>query len=243
MNGVSCEQLKYKGLKMQSIKIEFFHDVICSFCFPMSFRMRKLQEMMPHVEIIHRSFALVKHENDFAKMFGSREKAKNEILSHWAHANQNDDLHRFNIEGMRKESFLFPMSMKPLWACKAASSVAGNSGYWDLFDALQDALFVKNKNIELDDIIFESVKRVGLDFAQWQELFKSEKVKLAVEADFKMAERYGLKGVPALVINEKTVVGGAVPLEHIKQLVEQEHAQLGLQIPAGSTCGIGGCPI
>lgn len=47
---------------MSKITIEFFHDVICSFCFPMSYRMRRLQEMMPDVEIVHRSFALFKSE-------------------------------------------------------------------------------------------------------------------------------------------------------------------------------------
>ncbi len=40
------------------MKIEFFHDVICSFCFPMSHRMREIQKRYPNVEIIHRSFSL-----------------------------------------------------------------------------------------------------------------------------------------------------------------------------------------
>lgn len=36
---------------MEKVKIEFFHDVICSFCFPMSYRMRQLVEQMEYVEI------------------------------------------------------------------------------------------------------------------------------------------------------------------------------------------------
>lgn len=47
---------------MNRIEIEFFHDVICSFCFPMSYRMRQLKEMMPDVTIKHRSFALVRSD-------------------------------------------------------------------------------------------------------------------------------------------------------------------------------------
>ena len=70
---------------MNNIKVEFFHDVICSFCFPMSYRMRQLQMMMPDIEIVHRSFALVKSEHDFDRMFGSRDEAKSEILEHWEH--------------------------------------------------------------------------------------------------------------------------------------------------------------
>ena len=78
---------------MNKITIEFFHDVICSFCFPMSYRMRQLQKMMPEVEIMHRSYALVKSEHDFDRMFGSKKAAKDETLSHWENTNQNEDLH------------------------------------------------------------------------------------------------------------------------------------------------------
>ena len=89
---------------MKAIKIEFFHDVICSFCFPMSYNVRQLKNEVSDVEIIHRSFGLVKQENDFNSMFSSREKAKEVIMSHWERANQIDTLHRFNIEGMRKKT-------------------------------------------------------------------------------------------------------------------------------------------
>jgi hypothetical protein len=46
---------------------------------------------------------LAPDENALDAMFGSREKAKDEVLAHWKHANQNDDLHRFNIEGMKEK--------------------------------------------------------------------------------------------------------------------------------------------
>jgi predicted DsbA family dithiol-disulfide isomerase len=39
-------------------KIEFFHDVICSFCFPMSARMSRIAKNYSNIEIIHHSFAL-----------------------------------------------------------------------------------------------------------------------------------------------------------------------------------------
>lgn len=205
---------------MNKIKIEFFHDVICSFCYPMSFRMRQLQEAMPDIEVIHRSFGLITKESDFDREFGSRERAKDEILGHWHHANQNDDLHRFNIEGMRNETFLFPMSMKPLWAAKAAYYVGGDAAYWDMFDALQESLFTQNKDIESDDVIFENVKAIGLDFDKWQAYYNSDKVKLAVESDFALVQKYGIQSVPALIVNDKYIISGAVPLNELKTAIE-----------------------
>lgn len=58
------------------MKIEFFHDVICSFCFPMSDRMHEIQQEFPEIELIHRSFALGWSANDFETMFGSRSAVK-----------------------------------------------------------------------------------------------------------------------------------------------------------------------
>lgn len=204
---------------MNKITIEFFHDVICSFCFPMSYRMRQLKQMMPEVQIVHRSYALVKSEHDFDLMFGSRAAAKAEIMSHWQHANHNDDLHRFNISGMRQADFLFPSSMKGLIACKAAYFVAGDAGYWNVFDALQNALFVQNQNIEEKEIIADCVRKCGIDFAAWDLHFNSVEVKVAVESDFLLAKEYNIQGVPCLVIDGKQQISGALPLSNIVQII------------------------
>lgn len=200
---------------MKNITIEFFHDVICSFCFPMSYRMRQLQKMMPEAKIVHRSFALAKTEHDFDEMFGSRTAAKAEIIGHWEHANQNDDLHRFNIAGMRQTDFPFPSSMKVLTACKAAYFTAGDTGYWDVFDALQSALFIQNRNIENLDIIHDCIRQSGIDFDQWAQHFNSSATKDAVEKDLLLAKQYGIRGVPHLVINGKHHISGAQTLDRI----------------------------
>ena len=124
------------------MKIEFFHDVICSFCFPMSDRMHEIQQEFPEIELIHRSFALGWSANDFETMFGSRAAVKEEVLTHWVHANQNDSKHRFNIEGMRKQRFDFPTSKNALLVAKAAGYIGNQDTYWLLFDKLQEGLFI-----------------------------------------------------------------------------------------------------
>lgn len=204
---------------MPKIKIEFFHDVICSFCFPMSYRMRQLQDRMPEISVIHRSFALVRTEQDFVRMFGSRAVAKEAILGHWVHANQNDTLHRFNIAGMRAAQFPFPASMKALVACKAAGLLGGDAAYWDAFDALQNAMFVQSRNIEEDAVIAQCVQEAGLDVARWQQQMQDKKTVEAVEADLLLAERYGIDSVPCLIVNETHKISGAQPLDRIIQAV------------------------
>jgi len=204
---------------MNKVIIEFFHDVICSFCFPMSYRMRQLQKIMPEAQIVHRSYALVESERDFDMMFGSRAAAKTEIMSHWEHANQNDDLHRFNISGMQQAGFPFPSSMKGLIACKAAYFTAGEAGYWDVFDALQNALFVQSRNIEEQVVIDDCIRESGIDFAKWERHNNRRETKAAVERDFLLAKQYNIRGVPCLIIDGKQQINGAQPLFKIIQLI------------------------
>ncbi len=206
---------------MNKITIEFFHDAICSFCFPMSYRMRQLKTRMPEIHIVHRAYALVKSPQDFDSIFGSREAAKEEIVRHWEHANHNDDLHRFNISGMKQANFLFPSSMQALLACKAAYFVAGDSGYWDVFDNLQNALFVQSRNIEANDVIEDCVKKSGIDFELWLQHYHSVEVKDAVERDLVLAKQYNIQEVPTLVINGKKQISGAQSLSKIIQAIEE----------------------
>ncbi len=203
------------------MKIEFFHDVICSFCFPMSYRMRQLKERKPELEIIHRSFALVPEVEAFDTMFESREKSKAEILTHWEQANKNDDLHRFNIDGMRESDFLFPTSIPPLRAVKAAEQIGGNDIAWDAFDALQNALFVENKNIEELEVIKEALSKTNIDLVKWEIAYDSSESLEEVHKDLDLARSYGISGVPFLVINGRYGLNGAQPLAKIEEMIDK----------------------
>lgn len=194
---------------MKNITIEFFHDVLCSFCFPMSYNMRKFSEKYPDINIVHRSFALLRNEDDFKYMSVTREEAKDSIVSYWPQADELDELHRFNVEGMKEQSFLFPISMPALYACKAAGIVAGQDAYWDVFDNLQYALFAESKNVGDDVIIRECVKKAGLDLVEWEKVYKSDTVKEEVEKDFKLVDKYNIDVVPTLIINGEHKVSGA----------------------------------
>lgn len=201
------------------IKIEFFHDVICSFCFPMSARMRRIAMKYNNIEINHRSFALGWEAEDFIRSFGSREAVKPEVLRHWAHANKNDDEHRFNIEGMRQTAFNFPISKPGLIAAKAAGLIGGDNMYWDVFDRIQYKLFVENKNIEDIAVLEEAVKETSISFANWKAQFENDETEKAVLADLQLAQAYGVNSVPTLAINQKYAITGAQSQEQIEKVL------------------------
>ncbi len=212
------------------MKIEFYHDVICSFCFPMSYRMRKLAKKYPKLEVTHRSFALAWEEEQMNEMFGSHEKAKAEVLTHWAQANQQDELKRFNIPGMKNQDFLFPTSKNPLIAAKAAGIVGGQTVYWEVFDALQSALFEESRDVSNIEVIEEIIQTTSVDFENWKETFEDADTEQATLEDMIRAQQFGLQGVPALVIEEKYLISGAQAPEIIEQtleaIAEEEHLSL-----------------
>lgn len=200
--------------------VEFFHDVICSFCFPMSYHMRVLAQNRPELNIIHRSFALMPSEDSFTAMFGTREQAKPEVLTHWAQANRIDPARRFNIEGMKKTDFLFPGSMRPLRAAKAAGLMGGQALYWDVFDRLQTALFVENQNIDDDAVLADILRPMPLDFTRWQELYQSDASLQAVQEDLELAQQYGVHSAPTLIIDREYSLRGARSSEDLQQLFD-----------------------
>lgn len=206
---------------MPMMKIEFFHDVICSFCFPMSARMRRIAKKYNNIEIIHRSFALGWETEDFIRSFGSREAVKPEVLNHWAAANKNDDEHRFNIEGMRQTDFNFPISQPGLKAAKAAGLIGGDNMYWDVFDRIQHKLFVENKNIEDIAVLEEAVKETGISFEDWKAQFENDETEKAVLADLQLVQNYGVNSAPTLVINQKYAIAGALPQEEIEKALDR----------------------
>lgn len=212
------------------IKIEFFHDVICSFCFPMSARMRRIAKKYNNIEIIHRSFALGWEDKDFIRSFGSREAVKAEVLGHWAHANENDDEHRFNIEGMQATDFNFPISKPGLIAAKAAGMIGGDDMYWDVFDRIQHKLFVENKNIEDIAVLEEAVKESSISFVDWKAQFEKEETEKAVIADLQLVQAYGVNSAPTLVINQKYAVAGAQAQEEIEKLLSRISQEEGVPL-------------
>lgn len=220
------------------VQIEFFHDAICSFCFPMSARMRKIAEKYDNIEISHRSFALGWTEDDFIGMFGSREAVKPEVLQHWKHANQNDDQHRFNIEGMREQDFLFPLSRPALLAAKAAGIVGGETMYWDVFDRIQHKLFVENKNVEDFIVLKEAVLATSVSYEDWEKQFQKKETEEKVLEDIAKARSYGVVSVPTLVVNGKYKISGARTIQELEQILQNiaKEEQLNLFAEGSNTC-------
>jgi len=203
------------------IVVEFFHDVLCAWCYCLSPRMRRIVAKFPDVEVIHRCFALAPEPDSIVKIFGSKERGKKEIMQHWRAANMNDDEHRINAELMESRDFDYPYSMPGLKACKAAEIQKGQQGHWDMFDRIQKAHLTECRNIADTSVLVDCARDIGLEINRFINDMNSERINYRVWEDLKEANKLGIYAVPTLVINRKYILQGAINMNSLELIFEQ----------------------
>ena len=103
-------------------------------------------------------------------------------------------------------------------AAQEAFAQKGNKGFWDfhkkLFDAQGNPDGLKRDNLE------KIAQELGLDMAKFKQALDSRKHKAKVDADMKLAQKAGISGTPAFVINGY-FLSGAQPYPAFKKLITQ----------------------
>ena len=197
--------------------VAFFHDVLCAWCYAASPRVRRLAAAFPELQIVHRSFALAPTPDAIVQIFGSTEAGKREILDHWRAANANDDDHRMRPDLMAQRDFDYPYSLPGLLGCEAARLQAGETGYWDYFDAVQALHLTACENIADPDVIRRCAADIGLDAARFADDLESPLALQSLQAGIHRAHALGIRGVPALHFPSGAIVSGAQPYEMLQR--------------------------
>jgi predicted DsbA family dithiol-disulfide isomerase len=209
------------------VRVEFFHDVLCAWCYALSPRVRRLAKEHPEVQIVHRCFALAPTPEAIVAIFGSKERGKREILNHWRAANANDDQHRINADLMASRPFDYPYSMPGLLACKAAEAQGGPAAHWDMFDRVQRAHLTECVNIADFEVLRRCAEEVGLDVGRWEEDYHSARVRQLVQADLDRAQALGVTAVPTLVAEGRFALVGAQPYERLEAWLRAVESRTG----------------
>lgn len=183
-------------------EIEFFHNVVCSYCFVQSKRLRNLMEDYPDIGVKHRSFPLKYQKNKEAFPFRMYDDKSGDILKHWESANRIDEEHRFNIEGMREKVFEFPTSRLAEIAIKAGVMAGGAEVHWDLF--------VRNLNIGDDPTVRDLIKETDIEYDKWENLYEDPETEQKLFKDYELVEEYDLNLIPSIVLEEEKVIKGAL---------------------------------
>jgi predicted DsbA family dithiol-disulfide isomerase len=187
---------------MTSLTIDFFHDVVCCWCFNISSRMRDLAAEFD-LDIRHRTFVLQASRAEMAARWGAPEDARETILGHWAVCRQvSDRPERVDIDAMRAAPFDYPHGMTAALGCKAAERLGGQAAHRDMFDRLQRAHLSDARNVADPATVLHVARDLGFDAATFGEVLDTQETARAVEADQQHARALQVRSIPALIVRE-----------------------------------------
>ncbi|RLA13827.1 MAG: DsbA family protein [Gammaproteobacteria bacterium] len=191
------------------ITIEFFHDVMSCWCFPVSEKLRSLVAENANINVIHHSFVLAATPDMLGRLFTNKDEAKREIvMEHWNATRRVEQEPRINCELMMSRDFDYPWSIPAQLACKATEKQAGQAGHWDMFDRLQRAHLTECQNIADETVLENCAIELGLEVGQWRTDCADPATRAAIDADMGLANRYGVMRIPGLIANGRFQVHG-----------------------------------
>lgn len=210
---------------MEPLKITFFHDVLCPLCLPMSRRLRRVLSRFPDsITVEHRCYPLVPYPEDLQRKFGSYAAAKREFLQLWEEVSRLPDAQDIQPERMWKRTFRFPHSLPALRCCKAVERQLGMEGHWEIFDLLQNALFVAAENVASFRVLQKYARQCNVDMKRWREDFFDDRIVEDIFQDLHSAHHLGIFGIPAFLFNSQFLLQGEVPEEVLYDEIQQLRA-------------------
>jgi len=149
-----------------------------------------------------------------------REYGERVILTHWAASKRLPGGEEINPEGMTARPFPYPYSMPALRAVKAAEFQGGMEAHVRMYDRLQRAHLVENRNVADPQILLDCAAELSLDLERFRADLESESTLQAVLRDQQEAFALGISATPTVVFNDKWVLPGAVPVEVYRRIID-----------------------
>ena len=124
---------------------------------------------------------------------------------------------RFHPEGRKHVYNTFNCHRLIHWATQEH----GLDAAWNLKRALLEAYFTRADNMDDAQTLLSAVETAGLDRARAQEVLKNNEFEQEVRAAQTRYKMLGIQGVPAFILNDRFLVEGAQPVEHLISAIEQ----------------------
>jgi predicted DsbA family dithiol-disulfide isomerase len=179
---------------MASVRLEVFTDFVCPWCYLSLPRIGKLKRNQ-HVDVQWRYFPLHPDTPDEGLLLTELFRGRS-IDIEAVHARLKSLM---DAEGLQFNE------RTHTYNSRLAQELA--KGFDNVSDALYKAYFVEGKNIGNVDVLVEIAQSVGIPEEDARGVLSDRTFKAAVDADWDLARRYGITGVPTFVAGGRKLVG------------------------------------
>ncbi|WP_175639454.1 DsbA family oxidoreductase [Metabacillus schmidteae] len=213
------------------MKIEIWSDFVCPFCYIGKRRLELALEQFPHkdqVEVEYKSFELDPHAPTHSEQ-GIYESL---AAKYGSTVEQMKQMNKGLIQQAAELGLDFEFGqMKPTNTFNAHrlakyAKIIGKDK--ELTENLLSAYFTKSKNVGDIDTLIAIAEDSGIERKKALEILSNEiEFEQDVRTDQRLAQQYGIKGVPFFLINQKYAISGAQSSETfanaLQKVWEEEH--------------------
>ncbi|MBK1897364.1 DsbA family protein [Chryseobacterium paridis] len=222
------------------MKMYYFTDPMCSWCYGFSPVVKKLKESYPEIDlqIISGGFSP-----------GSTQAITDEYRSfleyHWRNVNLCSGQYFDHSMKFATENFYYDTEPSSR-ALVVMNKFLPNRDF-EFLSLVQKSFYAEGKDITNDVILAELAAEIGVEKNVFLETFHSEEIKQKTLEGFQLSRKLGVKGFPTLLTMENGIVevlaNGFQPYDRLKPIIDDWLKSLAVaamkneQSCTGGTCG------
>lgn len=201
-----------------SIRVDVWSDFVCPFCYAASLALKEL-EQSHDIEVIWHSYELrPKGSPPMPAEYRERIKASQPQVGEMIRDNFGVDVRFGPLE---------TSSRLALIADKYAEAQGVDVGK-AFHAAVNHAYWIDGENIGDVEVLKRIGQQVGLDADGLVAALSDPRYEAEVDADVQQANEYGLRGVPALIFENRYLVSGFRPTATLEQVVSDIRSQMNI---------------
>ena len=144
-----------------------------------------------------------------------------EIFGHWAHVHEasGQPFAAAPHTALHEPGFLY--DTEPASRAVVAVRTLWPQHGWKYLHAVQKAFYAAGRNVTKPEVLADVAEAQGLPRPAFAKAYASEEMRAAVRADFDQAQAWGIRGFPALILDQgerlQLVCQGYLPLASLRE--------------------------
>lgn len=199
------------------MKMFYFTDPMCSWCYGFSPVVKKLKENYPEIDLQITSGGF----SPYSQQIVDREY-KEFLAFHWRNVNQRSG--QFFDHSMKFISDSFRYDTEPSSRALSVMQELLPKKDFDYLSLMQKAFYVDGKDITDDKVLAVLAEELGIEKNSFLERFHSEEMKQKTNQGFQFSRQLGVQGFPTLLTLEngtvKVITRGFQNYDSLKETVD-----------------------